>query len=592
MTGQAANLYKAAKAIAPILFNAVKSGQLFKPQCVLTEPDPDILCEYDVKIPISEGFSVTANVFRSKKAAGAGEQMPVVMCAHPYDNRLIPVLKKTPLGGPPHQYRLIPQYGKPVFSKLTSWESPDPNFWVPQGYAVVNMNLPGYANSEGPPSIFSEHQAKCFYEAIEWVAKQPWCTGKVGLNGVSFLAITQFHVAVCRAYGGPPPSLCCISPWEGLPSMYYDLLCRGGIAEEGFTPFWYLTEVKPTINGPVEELIRQEEGLPMELLDLHPFLDDYWLAKTPSLEEIDLPMLVCGSFSDHALHSSGTIRAFTKARSKHKWLYTHRTGKWDAYYSPEVQNLTRDFFDCFVKGDTSSGFLDRPPVRLEVRSDFHTIHDIRWETVWPLANTEYKKLYLDANAGLLVHEKPAFPAEKTYAATKESVVFNYRFSKDTELSGYMKLRLWVEARPEKEGGICPDDMSLFAAVNKLDKSGASVRFFGSVGSKKDMVTRGLLRVSRRELDPDESTEWLPVLKHTSEQKLSPGEIVAVDIELCPSSTFFAAGETLQLIAASHDLTPSPPFSKSLKGNFGRHVLHSGGEYDAHLLVPVIPSKTG
>ncbi len=45
--------------------NAVKSGQLFNPQCELTEPDPDVLCEYDVEIPMSEGFSVTANIYRS-----------------------------------------------------------------------------------------------------------------------------------------------------------------------------------------------------------------------------------------------------------------------------------------------------------------------------------------------------------------------------------------------------------------------------------------------------------------------------------------------------------------------------------------------
>ena len=143
------NIIRTLQAVGPILSRAVKSGQLFRPQCELTEPDPDILCEYDVKIPMGEGFSVTANVFRSKKAAEKGEKVPVVMCAHPYDNHLIPALKKTPFGGPPQQYRMIPQYGKPVFSKLTSWESPDPNFWIPAGYAVVNMNVPGYANSDG-----------------------------------------------------------------------------------------------------------------------------------------------------------------------------------------------------------------------------------------------------------------------------------------------------------------------------------------------------------------------------------------------------------------------------------------------------------
>ena len=115
MKEELANLVRTVQALGPILGNAVKSGQLFKPQCELTEPDPGILCEYDVRIPMSEGFSVTANIYRSKTAAEKGEQVPVVMCAHPYDNHLTPALKKTPLGGAPQQYRLIRRRGSRCF---------------------------------------------------------------------------------------------------------------------------------------------------------------------------------------------------------------------------------------------------------------------------------------------------------------------------------------------------------------------------------------------------------------------------------------------------------------------------------------------
>jgi len=379
------NIIRIFEAVGPILGHALKSGQLFNPQCELTEPDPDILCEYDVTIPMSEGFSVTANIYRSKKTAEQGEKVPVVMCAHPYDNRLTPALEKTPLGGPPQQYRLIPQAGgKPVFSKLTSWESPDPNFWIPAGYAIVNMNMPGYANSEGPPSAFSEHQGKCYYEAIEWVGQQPWCNGKVGLNGVSFLAISQFHVAACQAYGGPPSALCCISPWEGLTDPYRDIFCFGGVPEIGFPTFWWNTEVKPAINGTEEDFVKSEGSIATDYLQKHPFYDDFWKDKAAKLDEMTLPMLVCASFSDHGLHTMGSFRAFEKAKSKQKWVYTHRTGKWVAYYSPEVQKMTKDFMDCFLKGETSSGFLDTPPVRLEVRSNRDEIHDIRYENEWPI----------------------------------------------------------------------------------------------------------------------------------------------------------------------------------------------------------------
>jgi len=68
------NIIQTFEAVGPILGNALKSGQLFHPQCELTEPDPDVLCEYDVSIPMSESFSVTANIYRSKAAAGKRER--------------------------------------------------------------------------------------------------------------------------------------------------------------------------------------------------------------------------------------------------------------------------------------------------------------------------------------------------------------------------------------------------------------------------------------------------------------------------------------------------------------------------------------
>jgi len=116
------------KTLGPMVGHALLRGQLFKAACELTEPDADIMAVYYVKIPMSEGYYVTANIFRSKEAAEKGEKVPVIMCAHHYDNHLTPALGNTPMNGAPQQYRMIPQAGKPKFSKLTSWESPDPNF--------------------------------------------------------------------------------------------------------------------------------------------------------------------------------------------------------------------------------------------------------------------------------------------------------------------------------------------------------------------------------------------------------------------------------------------------------------------------------
>jgi len=575
--------------VSPVVLRALRSGQLFRPACRLTPVDPDLICDFDVRVPVSDGFDLTASVFRSRAAADRGEAMPVVMCAHPYDNRLVPYLNRTPLGGPPKQYRMIPQEGRPAFSVATSWEAPDPNFWLAAGYAVVNLNLPGYATSGGPPSVFSEHQGKAFYDAIEWVAAQPWCTGAIGLNGVSFLAISQYHVASCRAYGQAPPSLKAISPWEGVADIARDLFAPGGVRETGFPIFWWFTEVKPVLAGGVEDFVASEGGTPLDWHEQHPLFDDWAQAKLPDLEAIDVPTLLCATFSDQGVHNPGAFKAFLRIGSRQKWLYTHRRLKWDAYYSREVQELTRDFFDCFVKGEGDNGFAERPPVRLEVRAARDEVVEVRHEKAWPLPSTRYERFHLDAESKTLVSSPVEASREAIYDARRGRLCFRHRFDADTEITGHMLLRLFVEARAADAASPPPDDMVICVAIEKRDTRNRRVPFYGSVGNKADAVSRGFARAAARTVDKDRSTAWLPFLPLQEERKLRPGEVVELAVEIYPSSTLFRAGEVLELILAGHEILPSPPFRKDVSCNRGFHVVHTGGRHPSHLQVPVIPA---
>ncbi|MEO0975280.1 MAG: CocE/NonD family hydrolase, partial [Pseudomonadota bacterium] len=429
---------------------------------------------------MAEGFSLTANVFHSRSRRAAGTADPVVMCAHPYDNHLIPALGKTPFGGPPQQYRLLPQaQGTPRFSTLASWESPDPNFWVPAGYTLVNLNLPGFANSGGPASIISAHQGECFRQAIDAVGAQDWCDGNVGLCGVSFLCISQYLAAATPDGGEAPAALKCIIPWEGVSDLYQDLVCRGGVADVGFLDFWWHTEVKGSLNSSLEQYLAVEEAIPLEALAAHPYYDDYWKAKAPPLENIRVPMLLCASFSDHELHTQGSFRAFEQASSPQKWLYTHRGGKWTEFYKPASLQLQREFMDHFLRGQ-ANGFDDRSSVRLEVRSSREEVHEVRWEEHWPLPNTAYDALYLHAQQRLST--EPASDADELeYDGKEGQACFEHTFSEDTEITGYAKLRVWVEARAESKALAAPHDMVLCCFLDKRDAQGQSVRFFGAVG---------------------------------------------------------------------------------------------------------------
>ena len=96
-------------------------------------------------------------------------------------------------------------------------------------------------------------------------------------------------------------------------------------------------------------------------------------------------------------------------------------------------------------------------------------------------------------------------------------------------------------------------------------------------------------MSERALDPEPSTPWQPWLSHSDPQPLTPNEIVPVEIEILPSSTLFRAGESLRVVVQGQDLFehPSLAHNHSDDVNLGTHSIHTGGQYDSHLLAPVV-----
>src|SRR5205807_54705 len=103
------------------------------------------------------------------------------------------------------------------------------------------------------------------------------------------------------------------------------------------------------------------------------------------------------------------------------------------------------FFDHFLK-DAGRTVLSWPKVRIEARERAY-VGQVRGEDEWPLARTEFRPLFLDAATGTLGEEPPADAAAVRYDSTDPAgqAVFDHRFAEDTELTGHMKLKLWVEA---------------------------------------------------------------------------------------------------------------------------------------------------
>src|SRR5689334_13205809 len=118
---------------------------IVRPRVAVTEPAPgSVVVDHDVPVTVRDGTVLRVNVHRPP----GGGSFPVVLCAHPYGKDRLPALR----GRRPKvsfQYRALRQTATVPFSTLTTWEAPDPVFWVGQGYAVVNADLRGTGTSGG-----------------------------------------------------------------------------------------------------------------------------------------------------------------------------------------------------------------------------------------------------------------------------------------------------------------------------------------------------------------------------------------------------------------------------------------------------------
>jgi predicted acyl esterase len=538
----------------------------------------DIAFERDVAVKLRDGITIYADIFRPT----GDEKVPAIVAWSPYGKE----------GSYQSLDRFPGRMGVPrsALSNLQTFEGPDPAYWCNHGYAVVHPDARGVFSSQGDIYFWGTQEAEDGYDFIEWLAVQSWCNGKLGLTGNSWLAISQWFIASTH-----PPHLAAIAPWEGVSDLYRHDVCRGGIPNPGFNEF-----ILKHLYGN-----NRAEDIPA-MVAKYPLMNAYWEDKIAKLEQINVPAYVVASYTN-PLHVRGTFEGFRRMSSKDKWLRIHNTGEWHDYYVPAHVEDLRCFFDRHLKG-IDNGWEQTPRVRMSILDPGGTDVVGREENEFPLARTQYQKLYLDAATGKLSPDPVTQEAMISYQADdgKGKATFTIKFDQDTELTGYMKLRLWVEAK----GG---NDMDLFVFIQKLDRKGKRLshlwvtppnllmnllfKLLYSIQSKKVEILfysgpNSRLRVSHRQLNPAKSTPSEPYLTHAVEELMSPGQIVPVEISLMPTSMHWRAGEQLRVVVAGYSLADFgallPGLPAAPTRNKGEHIIHTGGKYDSHLLVPKIP----
>jgi uncharacterized protein len=523
----------------------------------------DVTKEEDVAVQMHDGVTLRLNLFRP---AGAQGPLPVILSAHPYGKDSVPTKKRGGWKLNP-QFRIMNQPEPLRISDQTSWEAPDPVWWAQQGYAVINLDTRGGGHSDGRGELLSDQEADDIAEVIAWAAEQPWSSGRVGMLGVSYLALSQYKVAALN-----PPALKAICPWEGFTDAYRDFFTPGGIVEDGFARVWlFLTNRVARLNTNLAAERRK-----------HPLRDAWWDSITPDLSEITVPMLVCTSFSDANLHSVGSMRAFQQAGSVERHAYAHRGPKWSTFYGEPARQVQLAFFDRHLR---ERDVTPLPPMRLEVQDRADHVIEVRDEQEWPLARTDWRQLYL--GSGGTLSEQLTGDGQVTFDLRRDAAVFEYPFDHDTELSGPMTLRLQVATTGT-------DDPRLFVGVEKWSH-GAPVPFNGSYGYGRDRVAQGRLRLSLREVDSERSAPHQPEHTFRTLQPVHDNDQIEVFIPLSSSATLFRAGDSLRVVVAGRYLQPRNP----LFGHFPTHYQPSpkgkatilwSADRPSMLEVPVIPPR--
>ena len=577
----------------------------------LSELRDGMRIDWNVAITMDDGLVVRADVYRPAKDG----QFPVVLTYGPYAKNLA-----FQDGYPSAWQRMAekhPDVTAGSSNNYQNWEVIDPEKWVPHDYACVRVDSRGCGCSPGFIDHFSPRETKDYYDCIEWAGVQPWSNGKVGLSGISYYGMNQWHVASLQ-----PPHLAAMCVWEGSADWYRDMTHHGGILST-FWENWYDMQVKTVQYGAGErgkrsrvhgELVCGPETLSEEELAknrsdfggqirAHPLDDKYHRDRSPVWSQVVTPLFTAANWGGQGLHPRGNFEGFVRAASKQKWLEAHGIEHWTHFYTDYGREQQLRFFDYFLHGKDTS-WSKQPRVQLQVRHPAEKFV-ARAEDAWPIARTQWTKFYLDPKTMALSTKKPSGSAKLEFAAMGDGLTFlTPGLEHETEITGPSALKLFASSSSK--------DADFFIVLRVFTGDLKEVVFQGAIDPHTP-IAQGWLRASHRKLDKKLSLPYRPYHTHDKKQPLSKGKPVELDIEIWPTSIAVPAGYRIGLSVRGKDyeyggasggklsnfkneLTGCGPFLHNdprdrppavFSGTTG---LHFGRGKVAYLLLPIIPPK--
>ena len=565
-----------------------------------SQPVYGIKLEKDVYVPVRDGVRLAVDIFRPD----AGGKFPALLAYGQYGKEL----EQMGLTLPP-QARPSPLWDGAI-------EGGDTKYIVPRGYAHIIADARGTGKSEGECYGFlgtgGDWEGKDCHDLIEWIAKQTWCDGNVGMVGISYLGSVQILAAAER-----PPHLKAIFCNGGHFDMY-EWAYHGGImwlmpraALEGRggdsgVAWKHVGSAAMKKLGKEEFERRTRERLQdpdvkkypnfvhiLEYPQPHPQFIDWVLnpcdgpfyqedSPISKADRITIPVHMSVKWG-RGWTVDGTIDCYHALKGP-KWLELQPFPPMQERPFHEFHDFMIRWYDHWLKG-IDTGITEQPPVKIFVEG----AKKWRYEKEWPLARTKWTEFYLRPRHRLLTGPEPlpvdSVPPDGFYQPplTVTSTVQALRYTsepmaEDTEITGPAVLNLYAS--------IDSDDTNFIVKLNDLDQFG-----------KRAPLTTGWLKASHREIDEDKSTPWRPHHPHTRAVPVTPGEICKYAIRIYSMSNLFKAGHRIELEIGSQEASDDPltallpPDASHLpSGRATTHKIYRDAEHPSHLLLPLIPAK--
>jgi predicted acyl esterase len=532
-----------------------------------------------------DGTKLAIDIFRpTKKGVVSNDKLPVLWMHTPYNRR---------------NYR----------NGLTVENYPGKALQlVKYGYVVAVADFRGLYASFGHNQGFNrgEWQSSArwdAYDITEWLAKQPWSTGKIGMWGCSATGGSQM-----QALSTAPPSLKAIFPmsceWD-----VYGFVAAGGITPPNGVPTQIVRgdarEVRDAAAVPVDGDVNKEQltqaiaehkdnletagYAPLRDSEALNFNNQWWLVSSPhtyskTINHSKIAIYTAGNW-DEGTTKYGVPFIFNNVTNPRKMIFGPATHcDWTTVLKETGFDIVIEehrFFDFWLKG-IKNGVMKEKPVTYYT---YNQTPKKSWQTskTWPLRNEKRTDFYLlpykqmktkkqleteisemGGNVSLLVD----YDINDKNFFEKGLVFLTGPLEEDTQITGHPVLKLWIASNSQ--------DADVIARIDDVAPDGSS-RYYNVEGR-----LRASLRKTAKAPYNNLGLPWHPFTKD-SVQPLKAGEPVPVEFDLLPLSYVFKEGHKIRLTLNFADARATPKQTPPTEV-----TVYHGGTKQSVLTLPVIP----